>query len=83
MMDEALGEETKKRGAQLNALGFGGGGKKGERVILDVDQNVPDVTRNLPHIRQPEIRDQAEIIDGGAFTSFVKRQQLPRFWRYL
>ena len=84
LMDEAVADETKKRGLTSGgAAGFGGpGGKNQKREIHDTEQNIPDVTRNLPHIRQPEERDEA-IKDGGSFTSFVKRQQYPRFWRYL
>ena len=50
-------------------------------VNLDAEkQKIPKVTRNLPHVRQPERRDRDAK---GAFQSYVERQYLPKFFRYI
>ena len=49
-------------------------------VIIDGEQKLPKVARRLPHIRQPERRDRDA---GGAFKSYVFRQYLPDFFRYI
>jgi len=64
--------------------GFGlmlGGAQLESETNLDAEkQKVPKVTRNLPHVRQPEIRNRDFK---GPLTSYVERQYLPRFFTYI
>lgn len=55
-------------------------GRLSLRSLEKEDQTMPKVTRNLPHIRQPEDRHRD---DHGAFAAFVSRQYLPQFFRYI
>ena len=83
-------EKQKLLGRDGNYGGMGGEGShrmRGHGQEDDFDktfvkdgQRIPKVARNLPHIRQPEHRDRDVA---GCFTSFVARQYLPQFFRYI
>ena len=79
---EYAGPMTRGGGGKGTQGMFIGGGFAGEMVreLDDPEQAMPKVTRDLPHIRQPEDRHRD---DAGAFKVFVDRQYLPQFFRYI
>ena len=77
MMDETAFDDD------MTMAGFPGGMVRLETDYINLDayhQKIPKVTRHLPHIRQPTRRDRDK---DGVFTSFVFRQYLPQYFRYI